>query len=267
MSKKIIVCYLVTKFDESDSFDKFFRYYKNNLAGVSHQLLICYKLMDENKIKILEKKINNITHIKFVDHCKKNDFDFGSYYRVCKKFPKHIFFFLTGSDFPVKKYWLKNVTKHYSKNSLIGTSASYESQLSSLRLKKFYKYIEYLIKFFTLKRNFSVFPNPHIRTVGFLISAENYLEFYSNKSCSTKFDAWKIESGKKSLTNFFILKKQKIYLVNSDGFKFRINQWYSSKTFNYLKQDKFIISDKHIRKYLKLSRKEQKKSQLLSWGI
>ena len=267
LTKKIIVCYLVTSFDEADSFNKFFQHYKKNVAGESHQLLVCYKLISVEKIKILEERIKDIKHIKFVDYCNKNDFDFGSYYRVCRKFPKNLFFFLTGSDYPVRKFWLKKIVKHYDKDSLIGTSASYESMFSSLRIKRFYKFIYYWIKYFKLKSNFPKFPNPHIRTVGFLISAINYIKFHNNNLCNSKFDAWKIESGINSLTNFFIQNKKKVYIVNSDGFKFKINEWHSSKTFNYLHQNKFIISDKHIRKYLKLSKKEQRKSQFLSWGM
>ena len=50
----------------------------------------------------------------------------------------------------------------------------------------------------------------------------------------------------------FLSKKYMVYVVNSDGNKFDINQWHLSRTFNYAEQDKFIISDKHTRKYLNL---------------
>jgi len=263
----IIVCYLCTKFDDLDSFDYFIKNYKKYDSGLKHKLLICYKMLNAKSIYLRENKLNAIKHIQYLDPSSQNDFDFGSYYRVCKKFPKHKIFFLTGSDYPIKKFWLKNIVKHYDVNSLIGTSASYQSLLSSLKLKKFYKIIDFLINYFKLKKNFPVFPNPHIRSTGFLIFAKNYIQFYKNKSCKSKFDAWKLESGKDSLTNFFISKKYMVYVVNSDGNKFNINQWHLSKTFNYAEQDKFIISDKHTRKYLNLKNNEKKKFQLSTWGI
>ena len=169
----IIVCYVCTKFDELDSLDHFIKNYKKYSSGLKHKLLICYKMLNNKAINLCENKLGEIKHIKYLDPSTQNDFDFGSYYRVCKKFPKYKIFFLTGSDYPVKKFWLKNVVKHYDINSLIGTSASCESLLSNLKLKKFYKIINFLLKYFKFKKNFSAFPNPHIRSTGFLIYAKN----------------------------------------------------------------------------------------------
>ena len=262
----IIVCYVCTKFDDFDSIDHFIKNYKKYSSGLKHKLLICYKMLNTKSINMCEKKINKIKHIKYLDPSTQNDFDFGSFYRVSKKFSKYKIFFLTSSDYPVKKFWLRNIVKHYAANSLIGTSASYESMLSSLKLKKFFKIFDFVIKVFKFKKYFPPFPNPHIRSTGFLISAKNYIDFYKNKSCKSKFDAWKLESGKGGLTNFFISRKYMVYVVNSDGIKFAINHWHLSKTFNYAEQNKFIISDKHTRKYLNLKSKEKKIFQLLTWG-
>lgn len=263
----ILVCYLTTKFDKPNSLDYFIKNYKKNNPGLKHELLICYKMLNPRTIKLSEKKLDRIKHIKYIDPSNENDFDFGSYYRVSKKFSQYKIFFLTSSNYPDKKLWLRNVVKHYVVNSLIGTSASYESMLSTLKFKKFFKIFGFFIKFLRFKKNFPSFPNPHIRSTGFLTSAKNYIEFYKNKSCKSKFDAWKLESGKASLTNFFILKKYMVCVVNSDGNKFGIKQWHLSKTFNYAEQNKFIISDIHTRKYLNLNIKQKKKSQFSTWGV
>ena len=39
-----------------------------------------------------------------------------------------------------------------------------------------------------------------------------------------------------------------------------------SETFNYLEQAKSIISDKHTRKYLSLSKKDKYQNQIKTWG-
>ena len=65
--KKIIVCYLFTGFDKITSFNNFIRHYKKYKSGYKHSLLICYKLLKEKKIKILEKKITDLNHQVFID--------------------------------------------------------------------------------------------------------------------------------------------------------------------------------------------------------
>ena len=65
-----------------------------------------------------------------------------------------------------------------------------------------------------------------------------------------------------------ILKKKiQIFVVNCDGEKFEENQWKFSETYNFLKYDKSIISDKHTRKYLKLNNNEKNNARLDVWGI
>ena len=156
--------------------------------------------------------------------------------------------------------------KHKDDNTLIGTSASNESMINSITLKKPYKIISYLLKKAKFIKNFNKFPNPHIRTSSFLIKGQILLDYMINRKINNKEDTWKIESGKDSLTNYFKIKKFNFYIVNSDGHKFDNKQWKLSKTFNYLDQSKSIISDKHTRKYLSLNEKDKYEVQIKTWG-
>ena len=87
-----------------------------------------------------------------------------------------------------------------------------------------------------------------------------------NKKVNNKENAWEIESGKKSLSNYFKYKNYPIYIINSDGKKFTEVDWMYSETYCYSKQLKSIISDKHTRKYLSLSEKDKALSQTKVWG-
>ena len=158
------------------------------------------------------------------------------------------------------------MTNNCDDHSLIGTSASYESILDSIKLKKKTKIISYLLKKFKFKKKFNIFPNPHIRTSSFLIKGQTFHDFIKDRKIYNKEDAWEIESGKSSLTNYFKDKNYKIYVVNSDGKRFTENDWKFSETYNYLGKSKSIISDKHTRKYLSLSNDDRILSQLHVWG-
>jgi len=99
-----------------------------------------------------------------------------------------------------------------------------------------------------------------------LINSDDFSTFIKDKVITNKEDAWIIESGKFGLTNYFKSKCFKIYVVNSNGDKFKEKEWMLSETFNYKKQDKYIISDNQIRKYLNQSTFEKKISQYKTWG-
>jgi hypothetical protein len=266
MKTKNLVVYLFTKYDDDTSLLNFIRNYTQHPAGKIHKLLICFKLIDKKKILLLESFLKKINYIKFIDPYKYNDFDFGSYKRVALLYPKYNILFLNSHSYPNTDMWLNKLLKYFDDKTLIATSASYESLYTSLRLKKFYKIFSYLKKKLDYKNKFYPFPNPHIRTANFLIKGLDFLKFIKNKEINNKFDAWQIESGKNSLTDFFKLKNYKIFIVNSDGDRFTLNNCKFSETFNYRNQKKCIISDKHTRKYIKSTNFEKKLYEFNTWG-
>ena len=93
MNKKILVCYLFTSFDNKQSFINFLKHYKINTAGANHTLLICFKLLDKQKILFFRNLLKDIRYIEFIDPILFNDFDFGSYKRVSERYRSHTIFF------------------------------------------------------------------------------------------------------------------------------------------------------------------------------
>ena len=266
MKKKILVCYLFTAYDNKQSLINFIKNYKKNAAGVSHTLLVCFKLLNKEKIFFLRSLLKGIKYIEFIDPILFNDFDFGSYKRVSEKYSSHIIFFLSSHSYPIKKNWLMILLHYYKNKTLIGTSASNESLLTSLKFKKIHKIISFLIRLIRYKNKFKAFPNPHIRTSSFLIKGSDFFSFIKKKKINNKEDAWFVESGFNGLTNYFKTKKYNILIINSDGLKFTENNWKLSETYYYLNQSKSLISDKHTRKYLKLSNQDRLSASYNSWG-
>ena len=92
--KKILAIYLISKFCDPDNLKYFIDHYKKYKSGCKHKLLICFKLIDPKKkiefeMTLKRKKIK--CDIFYDDY--KNDYDFGSYYRIAKNL-KNILFFL-----------------------------------------------------------------------------------------------------------------------------------------------------------------------------
>ena len=265
MKKKILVSYLFTKFDKEESINIFKKNYLRFSSGYDHDLLICFKMLNEKKIEYIKKNLDDLNYISFVDYVIKNDYDFGSYKRIAEKYPDRDIFFLNSHSYPVCNDWLNKLMKFKDNITLIGASASNESLIDSLVLKKKYKIISYLIKKLIYNKYFKRFPNPHIRTSSFLIYSQTFLDYMADKKTNTKFDAWKLESGIASITNYFKNKNYNVYVVNSDGNKFDEKDWKLSETYNYYEKSKLIISDKHTRKYDLLNQNDKMISRKKVW--
>ena len=84
MKKKPLICYLFTVFDKKNSLKNFIKNYKRYKSGYSHDLLICYKLINEKHIIKLEKELHGIKHIKFLDTFNEemllNEIDNANYF-------------------------------------------------------------------------------------------------------------------------------------------------------------------------------------------
>ena len=267
MTGNKIVCYLFTAFDKREKLINFIKHYKRYKSGLNHTLIICYKLLDFREINKNRKYLKNTNYIEFIDPVKKNDWDFGSYKRVSKLFYNKEILFLNSHSYPICNNWLKKLFHFKKKDTVIAPTASYESLVDSIKLKnKFHKIVRYLVRKYKFKRNFYEFPNPHFRTSSFLINSKLFFNFIKSKKLENKEDTLKIESGKNSLTKY--LKKRKIttYVVNSDGKKFEEKNWKLSETYCYLYKNKSIISDKHSRKYLKLSNNKKNIIRSRVWG-
>ena len=157
--------------------------------------------------------------------------------------------------------------RHYKENRFLGTSGSCSSHYSN----SFYRhnqdnYFNTLYKiiyfFFTVPK----FPNCHIRTNGFLIKSKDFLEFINDKFVDSKLKSFLIESGYNSLTNFFLKKKYNVLIINKNGKKFELNKMKNSQTFAYGKQNSFLISDNHIRKFLAFSYRDKLIKSKQVWG-
>ena len=104
-NNKVLVVYLISKFDNPLSFKYFLINYQKYNPGHNHKLLICFKQLDKKKVFRFENKLKQkkIKYDCFYDNFSKNDFDFGSYFRVAKKFKDYLTLFMNCHCRPIKK--------------------------------------------------------------------------------------------------------------------------------------------------------------------
>ena len=262
---KVIIAYLISGFVDTKPLKRFLHNFKKNKPGYPHELFICFKLLKKSERKEREKLLKN--YKIFYDKEQINDHEWGTLKRLCMSKKNRKIFWMNDHSYPVKKNWLKKIMNYDNKNIFIGTSGSFSSHFSnSFYRHKNDSYLKAILKIIFFLFSVPIFPNPHIRTTGFLINSNDFIEFMKLKWVRTKLQSFLIESGNYSLTNFFKRKNYDIFVVNKDGKKFNLSSMKKSCTFAYRNQNKFLISDNQIRAYLKLSAKQKIKRTEQVWG-
>ncbi len=266
--EKPLVAYIAYEPYGIEYLERFIYNYKKFNSGYEHELLICFKQFDYEKIKQWENKIT-IDYLKFDDTGQDNDFDIGSYFRIAEKYPNRCILFLDTHTRPNTNNWLKFFTNHYLRKTIIGATASYAS-LSSQFLNFYYSQhtkfqqlrwgIKHLI-------NVKLFPNPHIRTTGFFIKAGDLLSLNFDRSKFVKkIETNYFEGGRNGLSNVSIKNGFDLLLVNSENQVFKIKDWPKSQTFCIENQEKLIFIDNRTEEYSNASSEIKKKMTKFTWG-
>jgi hypothetical protein len=281
MEQRVAVAYLVWVPFGIGVYNDFLQSYIKNNAGSSHTLLLLFNgVKNTTDIKEFVDLTNNsnITNYEYLIFEKGQDMEV--YQWSCSKVDFDVMLFLNSYSTFNTKNWLKIYLDNFNDAvGMIGASASNQSIYSSVFKtntllwefnKSFnYNYRKYklLIKAFCYWRfYFKPFPCPHIRATAYMIRRKDYLEIKSKFPLNTKFDAYKVECGYKSITNQLLKKGYQLGVVNCDGKYFDLNEAKQSLTFRTGNQEKLLINDKQTNWYSNADKKEKTILELLAWG-
>ncbi len=114
-------------------------------------------------------------------------------------------------------------------------------------------------------RGFPRFPNPHVRSNGFIIDRKLLLGFFSDLP-HTKEAAYAFESGPLSLSARVVGKGLKLALVTRQGEVVFQDKWVDSKTFRLGDQSNLLMADNQTRGFDTASQAERRTFTMMSWG-
>lgn len=266
--KNIIVLYLISIYDKREFLTNFLNHYIKYESGKEHKLIICFKNFKKNDPIFSVNELNLVQHEKYLDNNQFNDFDWGSYKRVAEKNKNDVIFFMNCHSYPIVDNWLAHFVNNYENKTLLGASGSMESMVNTAftgshsknKLKSYYYALSNFLRF-------PIFPNPHIRSNCFMISASDFIDLNFNKKYRyKKIGSWINESGRNGMTNFLKKKNFQIYVINSDGLSFDECEWHKSETYACNNQNKLIISDKFTRIFSNADYNTKKKIKKNIWG-
>ena len=246
----VAVVYLAYGADDYcfSAFDRFISSYKAFPAGISHSLYVamkCFRSPEElSKAEALFASVGGK-----VIHMDNYGLDIGAYILAAREIvEKHICFLNHFSEI-LAEGWLEKMDVHLRRPEvgLVGATGSFE-RLDHPSIA------------------FPQFPNPHLRTNGFMMDGELFLTLMADTPLATKEDTYLVESGPSSLTRKVTARGFDVLIVGRNGRAYPQRWWPCSDTFRQGEQSNLLIGDNRTRDFREAS--EDVKLTLLrfAWG-
>jgi hypothetical protein len=112
---------------------------------------------------------------------------------------------------------------------------------------------------------FPRFPNPHLRSNGFIVERKELLSLFSTID-ATKTAAYAFESGGDSLSAKITRSGKQLVVVDRHGKVYRTAEWTNSKTFRLADQSDVLFTDNQTRAFDQLSDDERNIYVMMTWG-
>lgn len=112
---------------------------------------------------------------------------------------------------------------------------------------------------------FPVFPNPHIRSNGFIVNRERLLDL-GLEAPGSKIGACAFESGVDNLTALLKRKGFRSLVVDNQGREYDVRDWSRSRTFRLGEQEDLLLHDKQTRGFDLMPPGERLTHRRLTWG-
>lgn len=112
---------------------------------------------------------------------------------------------------------------------------------------------------------FPAFPDPHLRTNGFLVERRMMLRIAAGR-LRDKTDTYALESGRRSLTRQVLRAGGRVMAVGSDGHAYSPEDWPRSRTFWQSSQENLLIADNQTRSYERGDMDVRRMLSAHAWG-
>jgi hypothetical protein len=266
----ICVIHLVRATNGIEPLQRFLTSYTYYSPGLKHDLQFILKGFEENQVPLeIESLLNQYDHQRM--YVPDEGYDIGSYITAARVLEnKYLCFFNSFSEL-LDDNWLEKLYRHASSHGcgMVSATGSWESIYTNSFVfnRKSFIYL-WIKKMLALKmnRNFPPFPNPHLRTNGFLISKDLFLDVTHRYIVKDKMDTLFIESGRDGISRRIRLKGLDLMVVGRDGRGFFPDEWSISGTFRQGEQENLLVADNQTRIFAEADPSERIILSQLAWG-
>ncbi|OBH16202.1 hypothetical protein [Mycobacterium sp. E3247] len=231
--------------------ERFLESYRAHHAGTPHRLLVVFKGYAQEDALIKEEAYARSFGADTLRLARDDLFDIGAYRESASVIEsRYVAFFNSFSEI-VADEWLARLHCGIRQQGvgLVGATGSWESHASAaLQRIRARSLPTDLINWLYVWRLFPHFPNPHIRTTGFIIQRDIFLGLKGAETRSKQL-AYVFESGWAGMTRQIERQGLKILVAGRDGQYFEKKDWPESGTYCADGQSNLIVQDNHTRKY------------------
>ena len=257
----ITVVYLARCAEGAPSVQRFLAAYRLHPAGVNHRLLIAAKGWDTASSKELLATIVGGIGAE-VRHLPDDGFDLGAYRRILPECAGHHVVFLNTHSEPLVPNWLSLMVRHAAPGRLLGATASWNSHRPDrltaypswkplkprFRSRLWRAWLGFREAWADLG-GYNAFPNPHVRTNGFLLPPELHHLVLSWSIPEDKHACYRLESGLSGLSAQVLASGGTLWCAGADGRLHAVEQWPAAGIFCSQRQQHLIIADNQTRDY------------------
>lgn len=247
---------------------RFLESYRTHDAGTPHELLVVFKgYADENALTG-DEAYARAFGAKTLRLTRDDLFDIGAYRESARMIESRYVAFFNSFSEVLAREWLAHLYCGIRREGvgLVGTTGSWESQASNaFQLMQRRPLPNYAVLWLSKWRSSPHFPNPHIRTNGFIIQRDTFLALRAPQTRSKQL-AWAFESGWSGMTRQIERQGLKVLVAGRDGGYFEKIDWPNSGTYCADGQSNLMVQDNHTRKYAEGSAALRNELQCRAWG-
>jgi hypothetical protein len=258
-------------------FAAFLGSYRAHSAGIDHQLAVLFKgFSSDRELAPFEQLLAGTPHqpVRISD----DGFDIRPYFTAARMLPHRYQCFLNSYSRILSEDWLAKFHANLTRSGvgLVGATGSHESPLDGHRRHvaavRYPRSVRGLHAWFRdrrltrrLRGDFESFPNPHLRTNGFMIERATMLSLRFDRE-SNKMDSLRFESGKGGMTRQLLGRGLKVLVVGVDGLGYEPDRWHESGTFRSGEQNNLLIADNRTDQYAEADPAFRGFLRELAWG-
>jgi hypothetical protein len=285
---RIAVIHLVRQPNKIALLQAFADTYRRHAAGIAHDLVILFKGFPEERIppqcrEVLHGIDYSQLFLPDVGH------DIATYFAAARACCGHDYLFFVNSFSEIlDAEWLAKFHAHAASERVgaVSATASLESPVNNLRLNRhddiwsgkrewlgrvldplrIGRRLRYVKGIWAETRRYPLFPNPHLRTNGFMIRRERFLGLKVGRLL-TKRESHMFECGWLGMSRQLYAMNLECIVVGRDGRGFTKDTWYESSTFRSGEQRNLLIADNRTKHFELLDSQGQRRSTYTSWGV